>query len=48
MVGRPLYKIYCMAKRKYDGKQCKCKGILQKTEGIYVGIMVDCQKDQQQ
>lgn len=35
MVGRPLYKIYCMAKRKYDGKQCRCKGILQKN-GRYI------------
>ena len=35
MVGRPLYKIYCMAKRKYDGNPCRCKGILQKN-GRYI------------
>tara|TARA_R100001440_G_scaffold2550_1_gene7193 strand:+ start:305 stop:559 length:255 start_codon:yes stop_codon:yes gene_type:complete len=35
MVGRPSKKIYCEAKRKYDGKQCQAKGILCKN-GRYV------------
>jgi len=28
MVGRPSKKVFCQAKRKYDGKQCQAKGIL--------------------
>jgi len=28
MVGRPSKKVFCQARRKYDGKQCQAKGIL--------------------
>jgi|TARA_R110000803_G_C11923319_1_gene314602 hypothetical protein len=28
MVGRPNKKVFCEAKRKYDGNQCQAKGIL--------------------
>ena len=30
MVGRPLHKIQCQARRKYDGQQCQAKGLLKK------------------
>jgi hypothetical protein len=35
MVGRPSKKVFCQARRKYDGKQCQAKGILCKN-GRYV------------
>ena len=34
MVGRPSKKVFCQAKRKYDGKQCQAKGILCKNGRI--------------
>jgi len=35
MTGRPLKKIQCQARRKYDGKQCQAKGIKTK-KGSYI------------
>ena len=35
MTGRPSKKIQCMARRKYDGNQCQCKGIKQ-NNGRYI------------